>query len=233
MESAKSPIAPHTSTPAELKERIEAERAGDPFLLYRDADGHQQICSLPSPPSTVTIGRQPRNDIVLAWDKRVSRLHAVIEHVGGSWTITDDNLSSNGSFVNGTRLSGRHRLEDDDAIHVGGTSILFRSPASADEQATERGGSMPTRAELTERQREVLTALCRPCRSDAVLVTPATNATIAGELVMSEHAVKSQLRTLFNKFGIQHLDQNKKRAELVRLALRSGLVSERDFAGRS
>jgi pSer/pThr/pTyr-binding forkhead associated (FHA) protein len=163
----------------------------------------------------------------------VSRLHAVIEHVGDTWTITDDNMSSNGSFVNGSRLSGQHRLEDGDTIQVGSTAIVFRAPAAAEEQATERGGSMPTRADLTDKQRLVLTALCRPCRSDALLATAATNATIADELVLSEHAVKSQLRTLFNKFGIQHLDQNKKRAELVRLALRSGLVSERDFAGRS
>jgi pSer/pThr/pTyr-binding forkhead associated (FHA) protein len=233
VESVKSPIAPHTSTPAELKERIEAERAGDPFLVYRDANGAQQICSLPSPRATVTIGRQAKNDIALEWDKRVSRLHAVIEHVGDNWTITDDNMSSNGTFVNRDRLSGRHRLEDGDTIQVGSTAIVFRAPGATDEQATERGGSMPMRTELTERQRDVLTALCRPCRGDDVVATPATNATIAEELVLSEHAVKSQLRKLFNQFGLADLKQNKKRAELARLALRSGLVSERDFAGRS
>lgn len=232
MESAKSPIAPHTSTPTELKERIEAERAGDPFLLYRDANGHQQIYTLRGGSERVTLGRGKGNNVMVDWDPKVSRGHALIEPRGDSWTIADDG-SSNGLFVNGIRLPGPHRLEDGDTIQVGGTFILFRAPAAADEQATERGGSMPTRADLTERQRLVLTALCRPCRTDAVLATPATNATIADELVLSEHAVKSQLRKLFTKFGIEHLQQNKKRAELVRLALRSGLVSERDFAGRS
>ena len=35
------------------------------------------------------------------------------------------------------------------------------------------------------------------------------------------------LRTLFHKFGVEDLPQNQKRAKLVELAFRSGLVSER------
>ena len=226
-----SPIAPHTSTPAELKERLEAERAGEPFLLFRDADRRQHIYSLPTPPSKVTVGRSAGNDLVLDWDSRVSRAHAWLEPLGGSWTITDD-LSANGSFVNGDRLSGYHRLEDGDKIRVGSTLILFREPGAAPGQETERAGSMPTRAELSDRQRRVLTALCRPCRDETLLATPATNESIAEEVSLSVHAVKSHLRVLFRKFEIEDLPQNKKRAALAKAALRSGLVTERDFAGR-
>jgi len=42
-ELSESPTAPHTSTPAELKARIDAERLGTPFLVYRDGDGAQVI----------------------------------------------------------------------------------------------------------------------------------------------------------------------------------------------
>jgi hypothetical protein len=42
-------------------------------------------------------------------------------------------------------------------------------------------------------------------------------------------AVKTHLRTLFAKFGIEALPQNQKRVELVRRALASGLVTERDL----
>jgi len=41
--------------------------------------------------------------------------------------------------------------------------------------------------------------------------------------------VKSQLRTLFSRFGIEHLPQNQKRSRLVAEALQSGLVSMREL----
>src|SRR3954453_20290748 len=99
----RSPVARHASTPAELKERILAERTGTPLLIYRAGCGHQHICGLPEQASPVTIGRPAENDIPLEWDLEVSRLHAAVERIGGDWTITDDGLSSNCSFVNGDR----------------------------------------------------------------------------------------------------------------------------------
>ena len=37
------------------------------------------------------------------------------------------------------------------------------------------------------------------------------------------------MRTLFEKFGVQHLPQNEKRARLVERAFASGLISEREL----
>jgi pSer/pThr/pTyr-binding forkhead associated (FHA) protein len=71
----RSPFATHAATPQELRERISAERAGDPFLLYRDGAGEQVIFVLGSR-DRVTIGRRPANDIALDWDSEVSRVHA-------------------------------------------------------------------------------------------------------------------------------------------------------------
>ena len=228
-----SPIAPHSSTPTELKERLEAERAGEPFLVYRDADQHQRICLLDNPGASVTIGRRAQNDLPLEWDKEVSRLHAVLERAGGAWTISDDGLSSNGSFVNGERLSGRQRLEDGDIIVVGATAIAFREPGFEGGETTARAGSAPTRADLSDGQRRVLVALCRPYRYDDPYAVPATNQAIAEEVYLSVDAVKSHLRALFHKFGIEELRQNQKRARLVALARQSGLIGERDFEAKS
>jgi hypothetical protein len=227
-----SPVAPHTSTPAELKERLEAEQAAAPFLIFRDGGAGQRIVTLPDSGASVTIGRRQQNDVVLDWDLEVSRLHATLERIGESWTITDDGLSSNGSFVNGDRLSGRHRLEDGDTLLIGCTAILFRDPGAGIDESTARAGSSPTRAELSDQQRRVLIALCRPFRGDPPFAVPATNQAIADEVFLSVDAVKSHLRALFNKFGIENLRQNQKRARLVALAMQSGLVSERDFDGR-
>jgi pSer/pThr/pTyr-binding forkhead associated (FHA) protein len=224
-----SPLAPHTSTPAELKERLEAERAGNPFLVYRDSEQRQRICALVNPDAAVTIGRRAQNDLSLEWDMEVSRLHATLERIGGAWTIADDGLSSNGSFVNGERLVGRHRLEDGDTVVVGATVIVFREPGFEGGETTARAGSAPTRADLSDGQRRVLVALCRPYRGDDPFAVPATNQAIAEEVFLSIDAVKSHLRALFHKFGIEDLRQNQKRARLVALARQGGLVTERDY----
>jgi pSer/pThr/pTyr-binding forkhead associated (FHA) protein len=226
---SQSPLAPHGSTPAELRSRIEAERTGRPFLVYRDGGGNQRILDLGEAGAHVTIGRQAGNDIALEWDFEVSRLHAALQRIGSEWTIADEGLSRNGSFVNGERLTGRHRLADGDTVLVGTTLIAFCRPGGLISDSTSPGGVLPTRADLSEAQRRVLTALCRPYGQGRQFATPATNQAIAGELFLGVDAVKSHLRSLFQKFGIEGLPQNQKRARLVALAFQSGLVSDRDL----
>ena len=41
--------------------------------------------------------------------------------------------------------------------------------------------------------------------------------------------MKKQMRALFQKFGIENLPQNEKRARLVERAFAGGFVSERDL----
>ena len=71
-------------------------------------------------------------------------------------------------------------------------------------------------------------SLCRPFRDSAAFVTPPTNEHIAGELYLSVDAVKKHMRALFEKFGVQHLPQNEKRARLVERAFAGGFISEQD-----
>ena len=99
----------HTSTPAEIKSRLDAERRGVPFLLLPRRRGRQVIYELPADERTVTVGRRADNDVALAWDGEVSRVHAELERVGGEWVVVDDGLSRNGTFVNGERVTGRRR----------------------------------------------------------------------------------------------------------------------------
>ncbi|MBV8953532.1 MAG: hypothetical protein JO179_05315, partial [Solirubrobacterales bacterium] len=46
---------------------------------------------------------------------------------------------------------------------------------------------------------------------------------------LSVDAVKTHLRALFAKFGIEDLPQNQKRIRLVELALKSGVITPRDL----
>src|SRR5713226_9024849 len=100
-----SPIDPSGASPAELRERIQADQRGDPYLLLRDSDGAQQILSLGDREAQLTVGRAPGCDVCLAWDLGVSRAHARLERLGQEdWMLIDDGLSHNGSIVNGERL---------------------------------------------------------------------------------------------------------------------------------
>ena len=120
-----SPLQAHSASPAELRERIEAERAGRPFLVLREGGGGQRIVDLDGFGTRVSVGRAPSNAISLPWDTEVSRLHAELECIGGEWTVSDDGLSRNGTYVNAGRISGRHRLRDGDVVRVGRTAIAW------------------------------------------------------------------------------------------------------------
>lgn len=217
------PHALHQATPAELKERIEAERRGPPFLLYRDGDGTQRIHDLGGAPERLTIGRSPSNDVALAWDAEVSRVHASIEHVGEEWNFVDDGRSHNGSFIDGERVAGRRRLRDGDAIAVGRTVLVFRSPTGRESlrTATSQQRAAP---KISDAQMRVLAALCRPYGEGSYAV-PASNRQIADELFIGVETVKTHMRALFDAFELGELPQHQKRAALAQRALQSGLVS--------
>ncbi len=178
----------------------------------------------------VTVGRSPQADVALTWDDEVSRLHAAIEWIGTHWTIVDDGLSRNGTFVNGERLAGRKRLRAGDRIRIGGALLTFHEFGSGIDDVTRvSSGAIPTLRSLTETQRSVLVALCRPYKHSASFASPASNQQIAAELFLSVDAIKTHLRALFAKFGVEDLPQNQKRVRLAELALQSGVISERDL----
>jgi pSer/pThr/pTyr-binding forkhead associated (FHA) protein len=143
--------------------------------------------------------------------------------------VVDDGLSRNGTYVNGERVTSRHRLHDGDVIAIGGTLLAFRAPSEGSiSRATVTALGPHVGELLTPAQRRVLIALCRPFK-DNNYATPATNQQIANELVVSVDAVKSTLRALFEVFGVDDLPQNQKRASLALQAMRNGVISRRDL----
>lgn len=209
---------------SEVKERLVAERAGRAFLVLRDGSAQQRLIELDGDAKPrVTVGRSDLADVAISWDGEVSRLHAEIECVAGEWIVLDDGLSSNGTFVNGQRIAGRRRLADGDAIRVGASVMLFRNPRPLP-AATLRGSVGVTLGQLSETQRRVLVALCRPYGGSLHLASPASNQQIGDELHLSLDAVKANLRAMYQLFGLARLPQNQKRAQLAELAITWGLV---------
>ena len=224
----RSPLERHSATPRELQARIAAERAGRPFLVYRDGDDQEAIVPLDELGTRLTLGRRAGNDIVLGWDEEVSRVHAALERVGPDWLIADDGLSHNGTWVNAERLTGQRRLRDGDVIAVGSTALAFVAPEEGASQPTVTARGPHIGSALTPAQRRVLVALCRPYGQSAIAAPP-SNREIADELVVSVDAVKATLRALFALFGVDQLPQNRKRAALVEAALRTGAVARREL----
>jgi predicted component of type VI protein secretion system len=218
------PETPQPRTARELAERLAAERGAAPFLLFRDGTDELRIVPLHTVHARITLGRDPANDVALPWDQEVSRVHAELELIAGQWTVADDGLSRNGTFVNGRPAPGRRRLRDGDAVRIGRTVLVYREPIASPLGATLAApSSAPLADELTPMQRRILRALCRPLAGTGGLAQPASNREIAAEVSLSVEGVKAQLRTLSERFGVADLPQNRKRLELAQRALNAGL----------
>ena len=88
----------------------------------------------------LTLGRDPGNDIVIS-DPQVSRQHARVTRQGETMVI-EDTGSTNGTFVNGVRLTGPHTLANGDVIGLGDAATLAYYEAGI--AATEVLDGQPT-----------------------------------------------------------------------------------------
>jgi pSer/pThr/pTyr-binding forkhead associated (FHA) protein len=228
MDGGRSAV-PRQISARELQAVIHAEREGAPFFVFRDAEGEQRISRLGPGRQELTVGRRAAADLSFPWDPEVSGLHAQVQQLAQELTLVDDGLSRNGSYVNGERVHGRRRLRDGDRLRFGQTVVLVRKPADAKQELTAPAQRALLASHLSEQQRNVLLALCRPLVIDT-MASPATNQEIADQLVVSVATVKLHLRALFEKFEITDLPQNSKRLTLAARALQSGLFTDQELA---
>lgn len=212
-----------------LQQVIHAEREGRPFLVLKRGDESQLVVFLEDEDERLWIGRSESCDVVLDWDQQVSRAHAELARVGGEWGVVDDGLSRNGTLVHGQRISGRKRLSDGDVIRIGGTSIEFRDPSQLSGTMTAPGVDVPMELQVTPMQRKVLVALCRPYRDGGAYAVPSSNQAIADELVLSIDAIKTHMKALYVRFGLEDLPQATKRVRLAERALETGVVNRREL----
>ncbi len=93
-----------------------------------------------------TIGRRSDNDVVIEVDV-VSRHHARVEASNGVYRVVDLG-SSNGTYLNGERLSGGGReLKNGDSIVIGGEALRFLvdTPTSFGARSKPPGVTDPVR----------------------------------------------------------------------------------------
>lgn len=169
----------------------------------------------------MTVGTLESNDVVVDFEG-VSRVHAVFERFGDTWTVRDLG-SRNGTFVNGGRIIGEHALHSGDEILLGRLRLLFHGPTRGAETA-----AIAAPPPLTPRERDVLLALCRPLLTGDAFTEPASTRAIAAELVVSEAAVKQHLSRLYGKFDVSTHDE-RRRVQLANAAVARGAVKLGDL----
>jgi len=170
------------------------------------------------------VGKSERNNLQIASDPLLSRVHAVFERVGRIWCVRDLG-SKNGTLVNGRPVTAEQALHDGDEIRVGRTRLVYRDDEATKQSATRVGLRPP---ELTRRERDVLVALCRPLLEGGLFREPAETKEIAQQLVVSEGAVKQHLLHLYDKFGIYGTNE-RRRVQLANEALGRGAAHVSDL----
>ena len=174
----------------------------------------------------VTLGKAAGNTVALEHDDTVSRLHAVFENLGAAWSIRDMG-SRNGTYLNGEKITAERVLHSGDEVRVGKSRLIFwmvRDPAGGrrdEETVTAQPVEAPPR--LTPRELDVLVVLCRPLVSDDPFPEPASVRAMAGELYVTEAAVKQHLQNLYDKFAVPA--EGDRRVRLANEALRRGAVT--------
>lgn len=137
------------------------------------------------------IGRQASEEGTLGQDAEISREHARIARSGNGFAI-EDLGSTNGTFVNGRRISGSEILSPGDRIQVGATTLVVQvsvpsaagpaaepaAPAAAPDADTRSSARMPM-PEPPTAEPEPPTAAAQPPLSLQLDFDPAT-----GELTL-------------------------------------------------
>ena len=104
----------HASRPGPITGRLVVVKSAD----LSDGEGFELNSA------QLTIGRGNQNDIPIATDEYASARHARFEpRQDGVWV--QDLGSTNGTFLNGTRLDRPRRLANGDIVRVGETDLRF------------------------------------------------------------------------------------------------------------
>jgi len=94
-------------------------------LIIEDDEGRKTV--VPFVREEITIGRQEGNTIRLT-ERNVSRRHARLMRQNGH-VMVEDLGSSNGTRINGERISGQSAVKDGDLIQIGDYDLALQSDA--------------------------------------------------------------------------------------------------------
>lgn len=103
-----------------IPEEFEKEKELKAFLLEIEGAGKGKVYEIKTPFSL--IGRKYGN--ILVEDEMVSKKHAQIDIIGEDIFYIKDLASTNGTYVNGNKIS-YYKLKEGDKIKIGNTILKF------------------------------------------------------------------------------------------------------------
>jgi ABC-type multidrug transport system ATPase subunit/pSer/pThr/pTyr-binding forkhead associated (FHA) protein len=192
--------------------------------------GARRVPTPPIPPRTVgsrgsaTVGRAKTNNVVVD-DALASRVHAVLVSSPAGLEIRDNN-SSNGTFVNGTRITNA-MLRDGDVVTIGNTDLLATGNTLVPQPAAARGSGLTAHG-------LALTVDGRPLLQDVSFTAkPGTLTAVIGP----SGAGKSTLVKLIGgamprSAGVVAFDGHDVHAEYASMRSRIGMVPQDDVVHR-
>ena len=115
-----APAAPERPRQSQLKTQVMvalARESGNAFLLSLENGGVTRLTS-----ERLVLGRSEDADVVLSGDG-ISRRHAVLTRDGKGYVVTDE--STNGTYVNGARITEPTPLHPGDVLAIAGKHFRF------------------------------------------------------------------------------------------------------------
>jgi len=134
----------------------------------------------------LTIGREPVNDLVFQ-DPGVSRRHVSIIPQGGGYLVEDLN-STNGTRLNGERISGKRGLQNGDVIALSDAVQLVYEVEGYAQTLVQGAGLPPTRSAF-----EAMDYPAPPPTMPSVDVSPARTLPVASPMESAPRMVPPPL----------------------------------------
>lgn len=97
------------------------------------------LCLIPLEKAIVLIGRQADCDVSLTHSRKVSRKHCCVAQVNDSYVVRDLG-STNGVFVNGSRVRKEAGLALGDELAIGDVRFRLQAEAPSNKSAKANGG---------------------------------------------------------------------------------------------
>ncbi len=132
----------------------------------------------------VNIGRAEYNDVVIP-DESVSTMHAKLQRREEIWVLTD-NGSTNGTFVDGERLSGEAVLSPGALIRFGETAVMFE-PTDTQAQCQKGIRHQGDGRDPDFRPPRLLSRWCTERSAPAEPLVPAPRPPLRRPVVVSSH----------------------------------------------
>jgi serine/threonine protein kinase len=170
MEAARAAVVPTTPRPISEGGTPTPRRSGDAGerLRLRVTGGNAQGTEIRIE-DELLIGRQSSGEGSLGQDAEISRQHARISRANGEFVI-EDLGSTNGTFVNGRRITGPEILSAGDRIQMGATTLVVQVSvplAPPDAAAAPQAPAAPPEAPAEALETDVQPPAPAPSKPDA------------------------------------------------------------------